>query len=269
MCRRYPKNTAVGGDAISMKDIEALPDEALKDMDELFASMACLVAWPVQMLSSFLALLPKKQGGTRTIAILFSLARLFLANAVTPLREWDKEAAIEGDTAAPGVKAELEVMRRAARAEVVVAKGGVWTQLMWDIQAFYDSMRVPDTLARMEAEAAPRLPVAMALAMHKAPRFLRLGQSYAEPITTTGCSVLAGCPSSTSLARGYMLPISRSTGAVEGVTTNQHVDDLSHGISADSRLPTNEGELKSSHPPRDWHRRSPERCEEKDCRSGT
>ena len=102
---------------------------------------------------------------------------------------------------------------------------------MWDIQAFYDSMKIDETIKRMEENDAPRRATLMTLMIHKAPRAVKLENSYAKEITQTGTSVLAGCPTATSLARGYMMKIAKVTESKEGVVTNQHVDDWSHGMA--------------------------------------
>ena len=212
--------------------LAAAPDPALEEMDEIFAEMANNAAWPMQVLVAYLTLLGKKQGGTRTIATMSTWCRLFLAAVCLPLRDWDAATALPGDTAAPGKNPALEVARRAARAEIEIAKGNIWVQLMWDIQAFYDSIRIPEAIERLEAKNAPQIPTVMALLAHKAPRWLKMSGSFAEPVTKTGVSILAGCTSSTSLARAYMWPIANATSGEAGTVTNQHVDDLSHGISA-------------------------------------
>ena len=115
--------TALGGDAIRFRQIASLPDEALEEMDANFQEMAAEMVWPQQLWVSYMALLAKKSGGNRTIAIMASSVRLFLAAAVAPLRRWDAEVALEGDTAAPGRCAVRAVAMRALVAEIAQARG--------------------------------------------------------------------------------------------------------------------------------------------------
>ena len=57
----------------------------------------------------------------------------------------------------------------------------------------------------------------------------------AEPIKETGPSILAGCTSSTTIARAYMRDIAKVSKEKSGTEANQHVDDLSHVVIAQSK----------------------------------
>ena len=94
---------------------------------------------------------------------------MFLAAAVAPLRRWDAENALEGDTAAPCQFAAKAVAMRAFTAEIAQARGKVWAQLMRDIEAFYDSMQMRQTLESLRRLEAPTRVTAMALMVHKGP----------------------------------------------------------------------------------------------------
>ena len=109
-----------------------------------------------------------------------SFVRLFLAAAVAPLRRWDAENALEGDTAAPGQCAAKAVAMRALTAEIAQARGKVWAQLMWDIE-----MQMRQTLESLRRLEAPTRVTAMALMVHKGPRWLRSGESFASPVLGT------------------------------------------------------------------------------------
>ena len=152
---------------------------------------------------------------------------------VGPLRAWDAETALKGDSAAPGVTAWHEVAKRALRTEVGLAQVLVSAQLLWDIDAFYDSMTAKQATRRMDDLKAPRAPTTLALIMQKAQRWLRYVDSLAPPVFLTGRSIVAGCTSSTSLARWYL---HKAAAAAEGsgATAHQHVDDLTHLVIANS-----------------------------------
>ena len=118
--------------------------------------------------------------------------------------------------------------------EIEISEGKLWVQLMWDISAFYDSIALPETLQRLEETQAPRVPTTMALMAHKAPRWLKMNDSFSDMAPRTALSILVGCSSSTSLARAYMQRVAATTLDYRGVLTNQHVNDLSHGFGADT-----------------------------------
>ena len=101
LARSFPAKTGIGADAIDFRLIADLPDAALEEFDVLARHVYEQIAWPQQVLINYLSLLAKKQGGTRTIAIMCSFCRMLLAAAAGPLRSWDAAVALPGDTAAP------------------------------------------------------------------------------------------------------------------------------------------------------------------------
>ena len=75
----------------------------------------------------------------------------------------------------------------------------------------------------------PLRQLALSLAVHLAPRRLRLGKAIGMPILEIGQSILAGCKRSTHLARVYTLTgIKELDETHEDVSTGQHVDDVSN-----------------------------------------
>ena len=98
----------------------------------------------------------------------FSVSFLGHPFACLPLQVVVVIVVVVGDTAAPGRNPEVEVAIRALKAEIEVAKGNSWTQMMWDIEAFYDSMEIPQTIERLELKGAPRTSTALALVARKA-----------------------------------------------------------------------------------------------------
>ena len=73
----------------------------------------------------------------------------------------------------------------------------------------------------------------LAFLAHKGCRWLKNGLSYAQEIGSTELGILAGCTSSTSIARAYAYDTAVAS-EVHKVPAFQHVDDLSHVITEGS-----------------------------------
>ena len=71
--------------------------------------------------------------------------------------------------------------------------------------------------------------MALSLAVHLAPRRLRLGKAVGMPILEIGRSIIAGCKRSTHLARLLTVTTIKELDATHtDVSTGQHVDDISN-----------------------------------------
>ena len=75
-CLSFPSKTAIGLDQHAFKDIALLPDNALGSLGEIIRQCFVKLAIPTQSLLQLLVLLGKKNGGSRTIAILHTTYRL-------------------------------------------------------------------------------------------------------------------------------------------------------------------------------------------------
>ena len=72
---------------------------------------------------------------------------------------------------------------------------------MWDVQPFYDDMPVLQLIEACRREGCPRHVLAFILQVHLAPRSLRYHGWAARPLVGLLRSIVAGCLSSTQLAR--------------------------------------------------------------------
>ena len=128
------------------------------------------------------------------------------------MRKWDRAAAMEGDTAAPGKSVASMLVFRKAVAEAASWNKKTVIQVLWDLQAFFDSIPAKQNLVKesetnqKEAEEDKMTPppaeeIAVALQSHRAVRRLLCAGAVSAPVGQIGRSILAGCTSSTSLAR--------------------------------------------------------------------
>ena len=76
--------------------------------------------------------------------------------------------------------------------------------LLWDMKQFYDSV----SLHKLTEELLRRNFLVhifvLAFLAHAAPRVLQVGKCLGPPITNCGNSILAGCQTSVSMARGLL-----------------------------------------------------------------
>ena len=69
--------------------------------------------------------------------------------------------------------------------------------------------------------------------LHAGPRRLKIQGCYGPQIPQVGRSILAGCTSSTSIARAVVkLPLQEAAAAVKGLKQGVHVDDVSQSVAA-------------------------------------
>ena len=80
----------------------------------------------------------------------------------------------------------------------------------------------------------PRDPLGLAMIMHRVPRLMVCDGCAAKPIGPTARSILAGCTTSGSLARGMLHEPVKQADTSDDHIVAQHVDDLTQTIIADS-----------------------------------
>ena len=192
-------------------------------------------SWAPQLLHNWIALLGKKQGGHRCIAIMASMVRLIMRLLCRSCRAWDIEYALPGDTAAAGKQAVTEIAICFAANEVAKALHRRTVQVFWDATAFYDTLDLQKLCKDVIDHAFPGPAAVMALQAHVAPRRLRVGPAYGHEIAAPGRGVLAGCSSSTSLSRLYLAgPLRATLEDGNHGDIGVHVDDVcqsSHDVS--------------------------------------
>ena len=234
-CRAFKARTAIGSDDVPFALLAEQPDYVLRDLGSIMVSIVLSIALPLQELLSILALLAKKAGGWRTIAICPSFYRLLMVLLSDDFVAWDEGMALDGvavDSAGPGNSAERAATKRQLLAEVSSIRGLVVVQFLWDLEAFYDSINVPGLLEAASRWELPGTVTALSLQLHVAPRALQVHGCFAPLISCMGRSLLAGCMSSTRFARAVtrepVLDCLQSSVKATGV----HVDDVTQLFTA-------------------------------------
>ena len=127
------------------------------------------------------------------------------------------------------------MLKRAAENEAARIQGKTIVQVLWDLDAFFDTLQLSTVSVAASQSSFPSAPLALAFQAHTAPRVLttRAG-AVSKPLSDFSCSILAGCTSSTSMARA---PVNQLINHVcaevgdTGVKHGQHVDDISQTIA--------------------------------------
>ena len=100
--RRFKRRTAIGTDNWQLADFARMPDSALEILAELLADIQQDAVPPLQMLTNVMATLPKKDGGTRTVAIASSLYRLLMELDSMEVKEFEAANAFANDSGKKG-----------------------------------------------------------------------------------------------------------------------------------------------------------------------
>jgi len=154
VARSFPPGTATGSDNVALKWMRDLPRVAFERLAALAKEIVRQQRWPQQGLQSVMCLLPKKLGGFRTIAIMPTITRLTMRAATCRARQWDAEAAEEGDSAAPKKQLVFEVSKRALVMELAAADGDCAAQILWDIEHFYDAVDIEGLASDVEGSVS-------------------------------------------------------------------------------------------------------------------
>ena len=221
----------------ALKDIALLPDVALVSLGEIIRQCFVKLAISTQSLSQLLVLLGKKNGGSRTIAILHTTYRLTMRLVATHSSQWDVKFAGKWDSALKGNSALRAHVARAMGIELAHSEGQFVIHFLWDMRKFYDSIKAHLLIPQLVARGYPLEILVLGTLTHKSPRCLQVRNSFSK--ITTGCasSILAGCPQSCSWARGLLFEFVRALGyVVPGSVCEEHIDDLSQFVTNKSRM---------------------------------
>ena len=131
VCRKYTQSVLflsiqsgdIGLDQHSFQDIARLPDNALVLLRETVRQSFAKLAIPTQSLLHLLVLLGKKNGGSRTIAILHTTYRLTMRLVSTHISQWGVMFVGKWDSAFKGNSALRAHVARAAGIELAHREG--------------------------------------------------------------------------------------------------------------------------------------------------
>ncbi len=232
-CRTFAASTSIGADDVPFKVVAQLPDGALVVLGQLMREALRCMALPMDALLNLLSLLGKKGGGSRTVATMASFYRLLLRVAGDDVADWDADKAGHWDTAIAGSSPLRAHLLRALEVELAVAEGLSVSHFLWDMEKFYDAIKLSKLIPRLNKLGYPMVLATMGMVAHRAPRVVCTGVAVSKPIVGAARSILAGCQQSVSWARGLLHKMVENLGyIVPGSICFEHVDDLSQVVTA-------------------------------------
>ena len=141
--RRFKTKTATGTDHWTFDEIIIMPDAVLISLGHLLTDIQFSGTPPLQMMQNIMATLPKKCGGTRTVAVAATLYRLLMELDNDKVAEYERSNAFAGDSATAGASAVKAAEDRAMLAELESSEGRLTVTLLWDLKKFFDSINIP------------------------------------------------------------------------------------------------------------------------------
>ena len=144
----FKRGTSTGTDNWMLAEITLMPDVVLRPLGELLADIQNDAVPPLQALSNIMATLPKKDGGTRTVAIATTIYRLLMQLDNEELEAFEADNAFANDSAKAGASAVIAAEDRALEAEIAHDEGYQTLTMLFDMKNFFESLDVA-TLFRM------------------------------------------------------------------------------------------------------------------------
>ena len=222
----YPAKKALGIDAMPVKHTATMPLEILQGTATTLNMVQLAVRWPIQIMLNLVALLPKRLGGSRAVSKTPMLYRLWSIIRSPTLKAWASEHTSGWDFAAAGRSALYSGSVRCFNNEVALASGLHASNLLWDVDKFFDSIMPRLVMQEGLRMGYPLIDLLLALRMHCAARVL-VYRGFASPLMQPLLSILAGCFHSMFFARMvFDRPISRVVSDVKTVRTTSFVDDV-------------------------------------------
>ena len=224
--KSYPDKKVKGIDAWSTRFLATIPHHLRQGFVSLLNSVQLQMFWPIQMLLNLMSLIPKPQGGQRPIAKTPMLYRIWSIIRATIVKHWAEDTVDDFDYAVAKRSALYSGAVRSWASEVAHFAGMHAGALLWDLDKFFDSIDPAQVLKQGLAFQYPPLDLALAIAMHVAPRCMVLNGTLSHAIRPA-TSILAGCMHSGNFAKLVMKqPIGDIVRRVNDAKTYTYVDDV-------------------------------------------
>jgi hypothetical protein len=202
----WPAKAGLGIDLWVIRLWATLPDEALRVLLNIIY-MSLDGAVPMQMLLILIGLMPKEKGGERPIALTAMLYRVAMKLMKRSISEWDQSAAGFWDTAIAGNSCLRAALCRSLGVELAVARGFSAIGILWDISAFFDSIRIHRLVDLALKLGFPPMVLRLSLKVHTAARAFKEGPYVSQFLKPSGVSILAGCGASVSFTRAALYDV--------------------------------------------------------------
>ena len=231
--KRFNAGAVPGVDAISVRELAALPDVGLSALTDVLNGINAAVAWPPQVLHHQVVLLPKPRGGERPICLVAMLIKLWEATHAGTVLSWEQARVGFWDDAIRGSSALRAAALRRLTAEVAHLNHESFLYILWDAEKFYDNVDLSILLEAALKLGLPRREMVLCLDVLLAPREVRVGKISSPPVAPAN-GMLAGLKRANFFARlllyGTLDTLHR---AIPKAGPRSYVDDLTQLITGD------------------------------------
>ena len=121
-----------------------------------------------------MATLPKKDNGTRTVAIAATVYRLLMELDNAEVAKFEKDNAFEFDSAKAGASAVTAAEDRALETELATMEGKHIMVVLWDLMKFFDTINVEILFQEVAKVGFPLRQLLLSTVVHHSPRRLKL-----------------------------------------------------------------------------------------------
>ncbi|KAJ9440002.1 Retrovirus-related Pol polyprotein from type-2 retrotransposable element R2DM [Diplonema papillatum] len=235
------KNTAPGAEGWRVRELAALPDEALRRFAELFAVVEKTGKWPESLMRALVSLIPKGEGGSgpmdlRPISVTSAVYRLWAATRLRMLMEWMLAWVPEGMRGAIPKRGADDVMYAIGlRIEHAAECGKPLFGLSVDFMKCFDRLPHEIMFRLMEVMGLdPGVLRAMKAVYGSMQRHFKTARAVGEPFVATN-GILQGCPLSVLFLNALIAVWVRAVGALTTpAQAMAYLDDI-HAMSESLR----------------------------------
>eukprot|EP00973_Karenia_brevis_P022308 3069370-Karenia_brevis.AAC.1 len=142
----------------------------------------------------------KPQGGTRPIALMSMLYRIWTKVRKPYIQMWEKANAGPWDAAVEGSFAFRAALTSMFGNEFAYYKGEATLSTLYDMENLHDNISIPKLIEEATRLAYPSLVLKLGLQMHMACRSIRCYQFH-PGVTTPTNGIITGCIQSTTFAQ--------------------------------------------------------------------
>jgi len=193
------------------------------------------VAWPIQILLLIISLLPRPQGGERSVGLTCLLYVQWAARRGDDIKGWENNRTQHWDKAVKGLSSLRAAVRRRFLDEAWVETRGFAAGCYWDVEKSYESIKPRWPMEAARGQGMTIKVLALAMRVHLAPRLLRFDKCT-NGMVEVATSIIAGRKFSNAFARCIVYNILEDAHKRVGPGTSfrQHVDDLPQNNKGES-----------------------------------
>ncbi len=206
IAKRLDVNRGIGLDFWTPSELQMLEDRHFDQLAEIINRCERQLAPPLQALLSLIALLPKPMGGDRPVCLASMFYILWSAARNPDVEPFEKGFVQFWDNAIKGSSALRATLERKLYDELHILEGDVAFGMYWDIEKFYDSIRLVLLIQLAVQAGYPVHILAFDIMFHLAPRILKWNSAFSDFIPVTN-GILAGAKRSGTFARIFLYPI--------------------------------------------------------------